>query len=94
MRYLIATALLAAALPASAELERKEMAIICGPTEELVAQLRDKYGEMVVWSGHEPNKTLVTIWGNEEKNTFTIVKTSPDSKTSCAISAGNPDQSV
>lgn len=94
MRYLLATALLAVALPASAELERREMAIICGPTEELIAQLRDKYNEMVVWSGHEENKVLVTIWANQKKNTFTILKTSPDGKMSCSISAGKEDEKV
>lgn len=94
MRYLLATALLAAALPASAELDRQQMNVVCGPTEEMVAQLRDKYNETVVWSGHEENKNLVTIWANTEKNTFTIVKTSPDGKMSCAISAGSEDPSA
>lgn len=94
MRYLIAIALLATALPAAAELERQQMNVICGPTEELVSQLRDKYNEAVVWSGHETNDNLVTIWANAEKNTFTIVKTSPEGKISCAISAGSEDPSA
>jgi hypothetical protein len=94
MRYLIATALLATSFQASAELDRQQMNVVCGPTEELIAQLRDKYGEAVVWSGHETNNNLVTIWGNVDKNTFTIVKTSPDGKISCAISAGTPDTEI
>ncbi len=94
MRYLLAIALLATSFQASAELEKQQMNVICGPTEELISQLRDKYNEMVMWSGHEENKNLVTIWGNPEKRTFTIVKTSPDSKMSCAISAGTPDEEV
>ena len=94
MRYLLATALLAAALPASAELERQQMNVICGPTEELVSQLRDKYNEAVIWSGRETNNNLVTMWGNQDKNTFTIVKTSPDGRMSCAVSAGTPDEKI
>lgn len=88
MRYLALAVLMAVSTGASAELQKQSMGVICGPTEELISQIRDRYNESVVWNGKEDNGNLVTIWLNKEKDTFTIIKTSPDSKVSCVISAG------
>lgn len=88
MRYLALLALLTVSTQASAELERHPMNVICGHSEEIISQIRDNYNEVVVWSGKEPNGNLVTMWFNEDKNSFTILKTSPDAKFSCVISAG------
>jgi CTP:phosphocholine cytidylyltransferase-like protein len=90
MRYIAALALLLVSVHAAAEMTRETMAVICGPTEEMVSQLRDKYNETVVWNGKEPNGNLTTVWVNTDNNTFTIIKTSPDGKMSCSMSAGTP----
>jgi hypothetical protein len=91
MRYFVAILLLLVSFQASAELERQAMNIVCGPTEELISQLRDKYNESVTWSGREENGNVTTMWMNRDKTTFTIVKTSSDGRVSCAISAGKPE---
>lgn len=90
MRYIVALVLMLVSFQASAELQKQSMGVICGPTEELISQLRDRYNETVVWNGKEENGNIVTLWLNVDKNTYTIIKTSSDGKMSCSISAGTP----
>ena len=64
----------------------------CGPHEQLVKHLTEKYGEraMFVGSTGEPEKPVtVQFWANRETRTWTIVIAREDG-VSCVASSGPP----
>lgn len=68
--------------------ERRTMGVFCAKTEEVLSSLRGKYKEIPLIAGKSLNSTgsTISIWGNPETETFTILDTHGD--TTCILGAG------
>lgn len=92
MRKLFISFLLVIPVHAIAEQEYTEatMDVLCGKTTVIVSKIQG-YQENLIWSSLEDNGTVVSLWRNETKNTFTMIKTAASGQYSCIISAGRGD---
>lgn len=69
------------------------MAVVCGPTQRVIDTLITEYNEKMKWIGVEDDDVVVSTWENSTTGTFTIIKTSKSTATSCVISSGKiPDK--
>lgn len=59
----------------------------CGPREDVLKQLAEKYGEMRQAMGLAANNALVEIFASETTGTWTITMTTPRGAT-CLIATG------
>lgn len=59
----------------------------CMPREQLVEQLRNKYGETVFGGGLQNPGQLLEIWSSVENGTFTVFITRPNGM-SCITASG------
>ena len=46
------------------------------------------FSEKMAWAAKESDGTIVSLWQNNNENTFTLIKTEKSGKVSCVISAG------
>ncbi|ARE38764.1 hypothetical protein RGUI_0623 [Rhodovulum sp. P5] len=60
----------------------------CGPRDDVVEQLADRYGEARQALGLASNKTLVEVYANTRTGTWTITGTLPSGLT-CLIASGD-----
>lgn len=74
---------LAIIIPATAGAQQN-----CGDAELVGERLHDKYGESIIASGLNPQKShVVEFWGSSEKDSFTIVLRYPNNMR-CVVNAG------
>ena len=84
---LLATLVLASALPAQAE------RAVCGPRDGVIAKLQKTYGETRESVGLNGTTALFEVWTSEKTGSWTILMTRPDGL-SCIVAAGENWQSV
>jgi hypothetical protein len=72
---------------AIAQVQPFSMDVLCGPTKLIFSDLK-KYNEKVTWAGKEADNTIVSVWQNMEKQTFSVLKTSANGAVTCLISSG------
>ena len=65
----------------------------CHNATEIAKQLNSKYDETPVAFGLQSNGHLLQIWSSEEKETWTVVSTSP-AGVSCIVAAGKKWESL
>lgn len=63
-----------------------QMVVYCGDLDAILSVVRE-YQEKLAWTGKEADDIAVTLWTNDVKNTYTIVKIKKDGL-ACAISSG------
>lgn len=70
-----------------------QLPITCGPTENFIHNLKNKYGEeMIMMAGslNENGETLYhSLWLNPETRTWTFVVANVERKTSCVLGSGD-----
>jgi hypothetical protein len=65
----------------------------CHNAAEIAKQLSSKYEEAPVAFGLQSNGNLLQVYASEEKNTWTVVSTTP-SGLSCIVAAGKSWESL
>ncbi len=60
---------------------------ICGPRENVVAALSERYSEMFNGGGFQPPDKVVEIWVSPKVGTWTLLVTMAN-KTSCIVASG------
>ena len=83
-KLLIAACMAAFATSASAQM-------VCGPRDNIVAQLEKKYGETRRSIGVQQGRGVVEIYASEETGSWTILVTDTRGK-SCLMAAGEAFQ--
>lgn len=78
---LIATAMLLVPVAAPAQ------GSSCGPRDEVVATLLDRYGENFSGGGLQGERAVYEVWTSDEVGTWTILLTRPDG-ISCIMASG------
>lgn len=68
--------------------EYRTFRVVCDKTETIMSSLKEKYNEVPIIAGKRLNsvKSTISVWGNPETNTFTILDTHGD--TSCVLAVG------
>lgn len=69
------------------------MRMPCHDAGEIAKQLSAKYKEAPVAFGLQSNGNLLQIYASNQKNTWTVVSTTPNGK-SCIVAAGKRWQSI
>ena len=69
------------------------MRMPCHNATEIAKQLSSKYDEAPVAFGLQSNGNLLQVYASEEKNTWTVVSTTPNGL-SCIIAAGKSWESL
>jgi hypothetical protein len=59
----------------------------CHDRSMIVAQLAEKYGEAQIAAGLHSNGNLIEVYSSEEKDTWTVISSTPDGM-SCIVAAG------
>lgn len=59
----------------------------CGPREDVVTALTERFGESVQNRGISEGGLLVEMWGNVDSGSWTALVTTPDS-VSCIVASG------
>jgi len=85
MKITIPTLIVAAMLFTSGLAEAQGRA--CGPRDQIVATLLDRYGENFSGGGLQNDAAVYEIWTSAEEGTWTILLTRPNG-ISCVMAAG------
>jgi hypothetical protein len=82
--------LLLISFPSFAEisLTPKQYGVLCADSEDLIRSMTQDFSEKMAWAAKESDGTIVSLWQNNNENTFTLIKTEKSGKVSCVISAG------
>ena len=93
MRYLALAVLLLpflAAAPAQAEVGPENVMLpgVCGPRDELVEKLREKFEETAVVVGAVENAAIMEVCVNPTAKTWSVVLTLTSSGKACILAAG------
>ena len=69
--------------------EYRSFRVVCDKTETIVASLKEKYKELPIIAGRRlsSSKSTISVWGNPETETFTILDSLGDQ--SCVLAVGN-----
>lgn len=69
--------------------EYRGVRIVCDKTETIMSSLKEKYNEVPIIAGKRLNstKSTISVWGNPETSTFTILDTNGDM--TCVLAVGN-----
>jgi hypothetical protein len=80
-------------LLAAAAVFELQLPITCGPTDNILQGLRERYNEEIVFmspsknaKGHDLSHSL---WVNPETQTWSFIVVNRDEKTTCVISSGD-----
>ena len=65
--------------------------MVCGEREDIVAQLKNKYGETRRSVGLQQGRGIVEVFANGDSGSWTILVTNPQGKT-CLMAAGEAFQ--
>ena len=68
-----------------------EAQMVCGQREDIVSQLKNKYGEVRYSYGLQQGRGVVEVFANGDSGSWTILVTSPQGK-SCLMAAGEAFQ--
>ena len=68
--------------------EKRTIPTVCDKTETVISTLKNKYSEIPIMAGvsADPSKSIVSIWGNPETKSYTILATKGD--VTCVLSVG------
>jgi len=94
MKTLFAVLLLMAVLTnAKAEMRELQLPIFCGPTDNLLEGLRDRYDEEIVFMSPSENATghklTHSLWINPTTGTWSFIVVNKDLGTTCVIASGD-----
>lgn len=64
-------------------------AMLCGPADELLANLKDRYGETKAASGVTTSGALFVVMVNENTGTWTLVSVDAEGGVVCMLAAGD-----
>ncbi len=70
--------------------EERALKTTCDKTEAVISTLTNRFGEVTILAGvgiGPQNKHLISVWGNPETGSYTILDTFND--ISCILSVGN-----
>ena len=82
------------AIPAGAQqMPPAGMRMPCHNATDIAKQLSSKYDESPVAFGLQSNGNLLQVYASEEKNTWTVVSTTPNGL-SCIVAAGKTWESL
>ena len=72
---------------------RTNLPIVCGPTENIIGEIKEDFGEEILFMGGGVNnlghELYTTVWGNEKTGTFTVVITNKQEKLTCILTDGD-----
>jgi hypothetical protein len=68
--------------------EYRGFRVVCDKTETIISSLKEKYNEVPLIAGKRTNsvKSTISVWGNPETNTFSVLDTHGD--TTCVLAVG------
>ena len=70
--------------------------VACGPTENVISEIKEDFGEELLFLGgaHNENKQelYTSVWGNTKTGTFTVVITNKQEELSCILTDGDGHQ--
>jgi hypothetical protein len=73
-----------------------QLPIMCGPTDNLLAGLRERFQEQIIFmspSKNEIDEDLThTFWLNPDTQTWSFVVTNKQKQTTCILASGNKFQ--
>lgn len=98
MKKLTAAFLLTTAVSAQAQTGgfRANLPIICGPTNDIINEVKQDFGEVILFMGGAHNENgqelYTTLWGNEKTGTFTVIITNKQEEKSCILTDGDAYQ--
>lgn len=81
MKYILSTALVLACSAASAQQQN------CGPRDNVVQQLTERYGETRRSLGMSSQDTVVETWASDRTGSWSIIVTMPNG-ISCLVASG------
>jgi hypothetical protein len=69
--------------------EYRSFRVVCDKTESIIASLKEKYKEIPIIAGSRlgSSKSTISVWGNPETETFTVLDSLGDM--SCVLAVGN-----
>lgn len=84
-RLLSIALVLAAGAPAAASSPIAE--VICAPREQMVARLKQQFGEQRQGAGLRDPETMMEVWSSPDRGTWTLVMAYADGR-SCIVAMG------
>jgi len=68
--------------------EYRGFRVVCDKTETIISSLKEKYKEVAIIAGKRLNsvKSTISVWGNPETETFTVLDTHGDM--TCVLAVG------
>jgi len=93
MKILIMTLLLMATSVKANELQELQLPMMCGPSDNLLEGLRERYEEEIVFMAPSENKQgqqlTHSLWINFETTTWSFVAVNRDLEMLCIIASGD-----
>lgn len=72
---------------------RTNLPIICGPTQDIIGEVKEDFNEQILFMGGAHNEIdqelYTTVWGNPNTGTFTVVITNKQEELSCILTDGD-----
>lgn len=62
--------------------------MVCGPREDVLTQLRDKFQEKIVFMGETHPGIYVSVWVNSETKSFSVIAVNKDHPLACIFGSG------